>query len=168
MASANTVVSIYLTAATDILDAMIKITEYSSVKSTGSVRKRSTSSSVGNFSELLDSTGIEGAGAPPATSDIAPANPLSNLLSLQEVSDEAVQRRKWVARGNNLLDSLESLRQQLLVGRIPLSSLETLEHELAKQKQNVNDPYLLALMDDIELRVAVELAKLNIATARAD
>jgi hypothetical protein len=39
--------------------------------------------------------------------------------------------------------------------------LQDLSRHLSVQRQHLNDPRLMEVMDDIELRVAVELAKLE-------
>lgn len=77
-----------------------------------------------------------------------------------------MQKKKMLQRGSNLLDSLESLRQQLLMGVVSPSLLTDLNRQLSVQKQNISDPQLLALIEDIELRAAVELAKLQIAQSK--
>jgi hypothetical protein len=49
----------------------------------------------------------------------------------------------------------------LLTGALPRGQLESLRH-MAKERGDVlNDPQLQSILDEIELRVAVELAKLD-------
>ncbi|MFW0777628.1 MAG: flagellar assembly protein FliX [Rickettsiales bacterium] len=141
----------------------MKITEYGTIRSASDLKRRkvgSTSSS--SFADLLDATSDAGsADSVSALSDISPTAPLDNMLAMQEVSDEEIARKKLIQNGNNIIEELEKLRQQLLIGEVPLSTLRNLNARLSVQKQSVSDPHLLSLMDDIELRAAVELAKLE-------
>ena len=60
-----------------------------------------------------------------------------------------------------MLDNLEEIRLGLLLGTIPVSRLEQLAQLVRAQREQVNDPKLTAILDEIELRAAVELAKLT-------
>jgi len=93
-----------------------------------------------------------------AAGRIAPTN---NLLALQEVADATQSRRRAVRRGKDLLDRLDDIRHGLLLGTIPADRLVALARTLREQRAMIDDPQLLALLDDIELRAAVELAKLG-------
>lgn len=145
---------------------LTKVTRYGSVKSTGAAKKTGSSSAVGNFSELLEAASIDGTAPVTQLSDVAAASAVSNMLSLQEISDEDVRRKKLVQQGKNMLDVLENLRQQLLIGHIPAHTLQDLNRQLSIRKQSISDPRLMEILEDIELRVAVELAKLEQAAGR--
>ncbi|HYM32835.1 MAG TPA: flagellar assembly protein FliX [Candidatus Cybelea sp.] len=97
-------------------------------------------------------------GAVAGGSRVAPAN---NLLALQEVTDATQSRRRAVKRGNDLLDRLDEIRHGLLLGTISASELVQLARTLREQRGGIDDPRLIAVLDDIELRAAVELAKLG-------
>ena len=88
---------------------------------------------------------------------------VSTVLALQAAPDstERRARRKAVERGDAMLDSLEEIRLGLLLGTIPLGRLEQLAQMVRARREQVNDPRLTAILDDIELRAAVELAKLT-------
>ena len=90
--------------------------------------------------------------------------PIEGLLALQSGDDSvspAVRRR--AAKGMALLDTLEDLRLDTLSGRAPE---ETLDH-LAGQLQALGHPThsrgLERVMQALELRVRVELAKREVA-----
>lgn len=140
-----------------------KITGYGSVKSTGNVKRRGGTSPVKPFSELLAAAETDDTAAVSSLSNVAATSAISNMLLLQEISDEDVRRRKLAQQGKNMLDELENLRGDLLMGIIPVGRLQGLARQLSIQKQEVADPKLAAIIDDIELRVAVELAKLEMA-----
>jgi hypothetical protein len=85
---------------------------------------------------------------------------LGSVLALQEVEDPLVRRRRAVRRGHALLDELEDLRLALIDGAIGAERLDRIALHLA-QRESTGDARLEALIDDIELRVQVELAKLG-------
>jgi len=90
---------------------------------------------------------------------VAPVAPLDAILALQSVEDATGgRRRQAVKRGSNLLDLLEGIKADLLVGGISLDRLEAMVEELSLFRDRT-EPGLDALLDDIELRVRVELAK---------
>ncbi len=83
------------------------------------------------------------------------------LLSLQEVPDGAGARSKGLARAHDMLNLLEDVRKGLLLGSIPRARLERLADLINRGKGEFADPALADILSDIELRAAVELAKLN-------
>ena len=91
---------------------------------------------------------------------MAPAA-MSSLLALQEVPEEYLNRKKLLQQGNNMLDTLDKLHRQLLMGPITFQTLRNIEQEIATQKQTVDDPKLLEIIAEIELRAAVEADKLR-------
>ena len=102
----------------------------------------------------------DGAATPdsrPATS-IAPATSLDAMLALQQVDDPLLKKRKLVRRGTQLLDTLEDMKSDLLTGRVSEGRLNQLMAVLSQARDKA-DPRLESLLDDIELRARVELAK---------
>jgi hypothetical protein len=115
-------------------------------------------SSSGFSGMIEEESAVEGQKAVTGTTSVAR---LDALLSLQEAADgtseEAV--RKGRKRAAALLDELDKLRVGLLTGGIPKSSLEHLTHMMGAHRENIMDPGLRAVLDEIDLRVQVELAK---------
>ncbi len=146
----------------------MKISGYDRIKPSSKTEKRSGTSSVqsSGFAALLGLSDTGESAAPSHVGELAATNAVSNLLALQEITEEEVKRKKLVQQGKNTLDALEKLRQQLLIGSLPMQVLRELSRNIAIEKQSVNDPVLMALMADIELRAAVELAKLEVAMAQ--
>ncbi len=91
----------------------------------------------------------------------AAATAIEGLLALQEIFDEAGGRRRAVARGDKLLDALDGLRHALLAGALPRSRIEELGRLAAEAVPLTHDPRLAEILGEIELRAAVELAKLG-------
>lgn len=89
---------------------------------------------------------------------LAPAAALDAILALQAVGDFREGRRRAVRRGATLLDLLEELKADLLVGQVGAGQLDALVTQLQGLRERV-EPGLDAIIDEIELRVLVELAK---------
>ncbi len=83
------------------------------------------------------------------------------LLSIQEVGDPLDSRRRAVKRGEDILDRLDELRHGLLIGAFSPVKLDNLLVMIRRQQSNVTDPNLREILTDIEVRAAVELAKLG-------
>ncbi|WP_417309571.1 flagellar assembly protein FliX [Devosia sp.] len=93
-----------------------------------------------------------------ATSGPAPATAIDALLALQSVDEVTERRRKLLRRGRSLLDTLESIRADLLLGRVSEARLNQLMTIITQARER-SEPGLDELLDDIELRARVELAK---------
>ena len=101
--------------------------------------------------------------APARTAGSAPAMSLcdlQSLMALQAYEDPAERKKRVVRRGFDMLDVLEGVKMDLLVGRVSPDRLERLVSLLGR-KGTSGDPRVDQLMEDIELRAKVELAKLG-------
>lgn len=107
------------------------------------------------FEPAEESLGVE---APTAVGGI------EALLAAQAVGDatDGEGRRRMVRYGEDLLEKLEDIRHGLLLGSIPKDRLVALAQMVRSRRENVSDPRLSALLDEIELRAEVELAKLSV------
>lgn len=141
----------------------MKVSGFSSIKSAGSVKKRGSTSAVGSFADLLGTSDTDGAASASAATSIASTSSLSNLLSLQEIQEDGQSKRKAIQQGNDMLDSLDRLRHSILTGSVPIHVLRNLNSQLSAKKQYITDQRLLDIIDDIELRASVELAKIETA-----
>ena len=84
------------------------------------------------------------------------------VVGMQEITDDNKDERGAKNRANLILDKLEDIRMGLLLGEIPKSNLEELSKVLQVARENSVDSKLLEIIDDIELRAKIELAKLEI------
>lgn len=96
---------------------------------------------------------------PAAVSAPSPIATLSAVLAAQEVSDGPGGQRRALARGRSLLDALEQIRLGLLEGAPPEASMRRLAGLLQAERPSIPDAALAVVLDEIELRAAVELAK---------
>lgn len=83
------------------------------------------------------------------------------LVALQGMEDPAERRRRAVARGRVALDALDELKLGLLAGALDSSSLNRLRSMEAQLQDRSGDPGLDGVLSEIELRVAVEIAKMS-------
>jgi hypothetical protein len=99
--------------------------------------------------------------ATPAAAGLAPLTSLGAVLAVQAADDPLTGRRRVRERGEQLLDALDEVRMALLDGRLPPAKLAALRQLASAQRGQADDPELQAVLDEIELRTAVELAKLE-------
>lgn len=90
----------------------------------------------------------------------AAAGAVSALLSVQEIGDFSDERRRAVRHGEDILERLDELRHGLLIGAFPKDKLDQLLAVVRRQHDRMNDPQLKEVLEEIELRAMVELAKL--------
>ena len=57
------------------------------------------------------------------------------------------------------MNQLDEIKKDLLIGGIPKERLANLAQSLRMKKQETDDPALISIINDIELRASVELAK---------
>ncbi len=97
--------------------------------------------------------------------DVATTNRISSVdavVALQEINGDNTDERGAKTRANLILDKLEDIRMGLLMGQISKSNLEELSKTLIVARENSIDANLLEIIEDIELRAKIELAKLEI------
>jgi hypothetical protein len=90
-----------------------------------------------------------------------PIAALDSILTLQSVDDSTSGPSKGIARGEQILNLLDQVRDGLLAGGIPRATLTRLAMAVGKRQDIFVDPKLQSVLDEIELRAHVELAKLE-------
>jgi len=101
-----------------------------------------------------------------AVSAPGPLTALDSILTLQGMDDSMSGRSKGLQRGEQLLDMLDQVRDGLLAGGIPRSTLNRLAVAVGRRHEGFADPKLQNVLDEIELRAHVELAKLEMMDRR--
>lgn len=92
---------------------------------------------------------------------------MSALMALQGVEDAVERRRRAVRRGSGLLDRLDELKLALLSDQDGEGALGSLRRTLAESRPDDDHAPLNALLDQIDLRAAVELAKAEVRRSAA-
>lgn len=120
----------------------------------GSRSARSTSGfSIGQSGAAPSATATASASAVAGVADV------SALMALQGVEGPMERRRRAIRRGGGLLDRLEELKLALLSGETGEAALERLTRGLREERTDDDDAGLNAVLDQIDLRASVELAK---------
>ena len=125
-----------------------------------------TARASGGFS-LPSSGSTAGAGAAAPASAPAAVADVSALMALQGVEDPTERRRRAIRRGGGLLDRLDELKLALLMGEAGDGALDRLTRTLREERPVDADPGLNNLLDQIDLRAAVELAKADLRRSAA-
>jgi hypothetical protein len=128
----------------------------SRIESSAIRRKTAAASTGGNF-QVSES-------AEPHAQIVAGPGPiaaLDTILALQDMGDPIDGRSKGLAHGEQLLEILDSVRDGLLSGGIPRTTLNRLAVAVTRRHDVFADPKLQDVLDQIELRAHVELAKLE-------
>lgn len=86
------------------------------------------------------------------------ATGIDAILALQAVDEPLTGKKKALRRGSALLDMLDDIKADLLIGRVSAERLDRMSAMLSEMRER-SLPGLDAVLDDIELRVCVELAK---------
>lgn len=140
----------------------MKVGSTNAAKQIGSTRKGSkTAVTGGDFASFLEETDSLSSSAVGAASGVTG---LDALLAAQTVGDalqDEGKKRRAVDHGNDILDKLEDLRIAVLSGGISKSKLIELAQMLRSRREPGLDDALNRILDDIELRAQVELAKLS-------
>ena len=118
--------------------------------------KKTGSTSGTSFAEMLTEPGEVGAASAPI--GVAGVNLFVALQAAEHATDQE-QRRQAIENADDLLNDLEDLRIGLLLGSYTIYQLRNLANRLNRQRATISDAQLLSLLDDIQLRAAVELAK---------
>ena len=110
----------------------------------------------------------EGATAPAANSGIRSIGGIDALVALQGIEDPRERRRRAVGRGRLALDALDALKLGLLEGAWNAGTVVKLKAAACGLTDSSGDPVLDGVLAEIELRLEVELAKIEPAAARWD
>ncbi|MGQ0662597.1 MAG: flagellar assembly protein FliX [Pseudomonadota bacterium] len=135
----------------------MKIDATGPLRPTSSIRRgeRGALARPGEFVRHLES---ENAGA--AVSASHPIGSVALLLALHSVDDPTAGRSRARRRAQDMLDRLDDLRRGLLAGVVSRSALAELAFLARAKREPASDAHLHEILDEIELRAEVELAKL--------
>jgi hypothetical protein len=120
--------------------------------------ERRPGSGSAEFSRHLD---LSGSAA--GVSSARAAAPVDALLVMQQVDGDSDGDSLARQRANVILDMLDEIRHAVLAGVVDRSRLGHLASLVRDRRDEAADPRLRAILDEVELRAAVELAKLECA-----
>ena len=107
--------------------------------------------------------GVDSTGGTGSVDSMTSLSGVDTLLALQSVDDvnEREARKRTIRRGEDILDQLEELRRGLIIGTFSPEKLENLAKSVRTSREDCGDPRLGSILDEIELRAEVELAKMG-------
>ncbi len=111
---------------------------------------------------------LGGTAAASGPAQVSPAQGLTGvgsidaLLALQSIGTPGERKKRAVRRAGRLLDVLDEIKVGLLDGAIAADSLDRLVVAIRDQREETDDPGLEGVLNEIETRAAVELAKLEV------
>jgi len=135
----------------------MKVTGPKSASSVSSTKRRAGAGGEG-FSVEVPSGGTSSVAATGAASAVTSVDA---ILALQSVGDFSEAKKKATERAFTMLDVLDDLKLSLLDGGIPRAKLIALMDVLQSRRESTHDNRLEAMLDEVETRAAVELAKLE-------
>jgi hypothetical protein len=144
----------------EIAERIIEV--ISKIEGTGPIRapqqiRRATKSggaSSTSFAKELDETGDSS-----ASQGISGTAAVTGVLGVQEIDDALAQASRGKMRAMDILDRLDDLRVELLTGVLSREKLVQLTRIVGARRAQVTDPRLAEVLDEIDLRAQVELAK---------
>ncbi|MCF6199946.1 MAG: flagellar assembly protein FliX [Hyphomicrobiaceae bacterium] len=120
--------------------------------------KKSPSSGTSAHFSLDSAQSLSDAPAAGGLGGVSSVGDISSLLALQ--GPQVDQRREGAVRqGYDTLDALDALKIDVLSGQVSRHKLLQLTSIIEKQRSDIGDPALKNVLDHIELRARVELAK---------
>lgn len=101
--------------------------------------------------------GVHGAAEPSKVTAV------DTVIAVQETNDATEERSRGLDRmyGEGVLDRLDDIRHGLLAGGVPKDKLAGLAQSMRAKRRQSEDPRLNQILDEIELRAEVEIAKLT-------
>jgi len=122
--------------------------------------RKTEASSASPFAEHLDSVRQKSEEVAPV-GEVSGVTGVGSILAAQEVEEDDGKKARRQLRnfGEDILDRLDEIQRDLLMGAISKDRLTNLAQTLRAKKSTVDDPALLSIINDIELRAEVELAK---------
>lgn len=114
-----------------------------------------------DFSQYMTS-GTQGAASASATQSIAQIDALLAVQGAEDPTQRAAKKRARI-RADNILDKMDQIRLAMLGGNLTVGHMVDVADVIASHRDKIDDPALSAIMDEIDLRAQVELAKMRVS-----
>lgn len=142
----------------------MKVSSTGGVGATGASRAKPAGGSSGFSLPSVNAApgGVAGAASVGGLSGVGSVDALLALQAAGEVGGPLERKKRAVRRADNILDILGEVRIALIDGDISHGTLDRLSRAIREQRENTDDPKLEGVLNEIETRAAVELAKLQV------
>jgi hypothetical protein len=124
-------------------------------------KKEKSSSSDESFGDFM-SKGVESGAAASTTKSIARVDALLTVQATEDPTARAARQRAK-QRSHGVLEELDKIRLGMLSGTLTVGHMIDIADVVASHREKISDPALTAIMDEIDLRAQVELAKMRVA-----
>lgn len=114
------------------------------------------------FRGLMAPGQVEESAVTHATQNIAQLDALLAMQGAQDPTERATRKRMTI-RSSDVLSALDRVRLGMLTGTMTVGDMIDVADVVATHRERVHDPELTALMDEIDLRAQVEIAKMRLA-----
>ena len=113
-----------------------------------------------DFGEFMSAGATQSSGSASAPQSITAVDA---LLAVQAVEDptERAARKRMTLRAENVLKELDDLHMAMTCGQVSMSHMIDIADMVSTHREKVTDSKLAALLDEIDLRAQVELAKMR-------
>lgn len=136
----------------------MKVEGPSKTSGAGSTKKSgSVSSADGSFEDFIAQAPKQAASAAP-THSIARVDALLSVQAAESPTERAA-RRKMRERGESILKELDRLRHAILTGTMTLGQVIDIADVVASHRERITDPGLTAILDEVDMRAQIEIAK---------
>lgn len=143
----------------------MKVSGTSSVGSTGGPGKAKAAG--GEGFQVAPAPAAAGAAQVARAGGVSGVMSVDALLALQDIGGPLERKRRAVGRAGRILDVLEDVKIGLLSGELSADDLERLKQAVRDERLSTDDERLEGVLNEIETRAAVELAKLERANRAA-
>ena len=82
-------------------------------------------------------------------------------MQATEDPTERAAKRKMRERGDSVLRQLDHLRLGILTGNLTMGQVIDLADVVASHREQISDPHLTAVLDEVDLRAQIEIAKMR-------
>lgn len=135
----------------------MKIEGPSKTQSASGSKKSGKVESEGSFEDFIASAPQKAQGAA-VTGSIARVDALLSVQGAESPTERAA-RKRMVGRSEVVLHELDRLRHSILTGTMTLGQVIDIADVVASHRERVTDPKLTAILDEIDLRAQIEIAK---------
>ena len=138
----------------------MKVSRVGGPKEAASSKKKPKAGAGSSFADNLMET--QSTTASPGGGEAAPIGGVDGILAAQataDPTDDRPARRQLMNYGDDLLERLEDLQIGVLTGAFSKEKLTELAQRLRQKRVDSQDPKLNEIIQEIELRAEVEIAK---------
>lgn len=115
----------------------------------------------------VSTTSAPDAGKASRVASAGPVGSVEALVALQEAEGPLERRRRQVRRAGRVLDVLDELKLAMLSGESSVAAVQRLARAVSETREGTDDFRLEGVLDEVETRAAVELAKAEMSRLAA-